>query len=121
MHLSAGEVAELAAISESFRRVGCVRAEKNTSYVVFWPSLTYILSTSPGVLYSLDGHNPNDSIDPRLTGKKPFMLIVGRWYTSKRLVCCPFPLMGSEKWRLPESLIDHSLRDPGTPATEEKM
>jgi hypothetical protein len=120
MHLSAGEVAELAAISESFRRVGCARAEKDASHVVFWPLPTYVLSASPGVLYALDGRNPNESIDPLLIGKKPFMLIAGHWYTSKWLVLCPFPLTGSEKWVLPESLIDHSLHDPGMVAAREK-
>jgi len=106
------EVDELTRISREFERVNCVRADKYSSYVVFFPRPNYVLPTSPGVLYSLDGSNPNDINDEFLNGKKPFKLIKEHWYTSKWLAVNPLPTMGNEKWRLPNSLIDLSLRDP---------
>lgn len=106
---------ELTRISQGFRQVGCVRAEKYSSYVVFMHMPNYILPTSPGVLYSLDGRNPNEVDDDFLNSKKPFFPIKDRWYTSLWLAVNPLPTMGGEKWRLPKSfLIDRSLRDPGS-------
>ncbi|MFB0555514.1 MAG: ankyrin repeat domain-containing protein [Phycisphaerae bacterium] len=107
------EVDELTRISREFERVNCVRADKYDSYVVFFPRPNYVLPTSPGVLYSLDGGNPNEINDEFLNGKKPFKLIKEHWYTSKWLAVNPLPSIGNEKWRLPNSLIDLSLRDPG--------
>lgn len=116
---SADEDGELIRISRIFRRVGCVRAEKYGSYVVFMPKPNYILPTSPGVLYSLDGRNPNEVDDEFLNSKKPFMLIKDRWYTSRWLAICPYPRIAGE-WRLPKSFIDRSTRDPGSVAAENR-
>jgi hypothetical protein len=99
-------------ISRGFKQVGCVRAEKYGSYVVFIPKRNYILPTSPGVLYSLDGRNPNEIDDEFLNNKKPFELIKDRWYMSKQLVTSPYRKIDSNP-PLPKSLIDHSLREPG--------
>lgn len=109
---SAYEVDELERISREFKRINCLSADKYGSYVVFMPGPNYILPTSPGLLYSLDGWNPNDVDDPFFNSRKPFIMIKDRWYTSKRLAICPF-CMTSVGWRLPNSYIDLSLRDPG--------
>ena len=109
---SAYEVDELERISREFKRINCLSADKYGSYVVFMPGPNYILPTSPGLLYSLDGWNPNDVDDPFFNSSKPFILIKDHWYTSKRLAICPF-CMTSVGWRLPNSYIDLSLRDPG--------
>lgn len=109
---SAYEVDELERISRDFKRINCLSADKYGSYVVFMPGPNYILPTSPGLLYSLDGWSPNDVDDPFFNSRKPFMLIKDRWYTSKRLAICPF-CMTSVSWRLPSSYVDLSLHDPG--------
>lgn len=114
---SAYEVDELVRISRDFRRVNCLSADKYGSYVVFMPGPNYILPTSPGLLYSLDGWNPNDVDDPFFNSKKPFVLIKDRWYTSKRLAICPF-CMASVGWRLPNSYIDLSCLYPSQKTTE---
>lgn len=111
------EVGELFRISREFKRINCVFADKNGSYVLFLPKPKYIWPTSPGVLYSLNGRNPNEVDDAFLNHRKPFMLIKNRWYTSKRLAICPF-CMTSVGWRLPNSFIDLSLRDPGPGSKE---
>lgn len=110
---SAFEIDVLFRISRDFRRINCVRADKYGSYVLFMPRPNYILPTSPGILYSLDGRNPNEVDEAFLNKTKPFMLIKDRWYTSKWLAINPLPTMGGEKWRLPNSFIDLSLLYPG--------
>jgi len=116
---SRDEEDELDEISKVFRQVGCVRAEKYSSYVVFMHRLNYILPTSPGVLYSLDGRNPNDLDDEFLNSKKPFMFIKDHWYMSRWLVA--FPSRGFYTKRLPsKSIIDRSLRVPSSLSLENK-
>lgn len=110
---TAYEVDELVRISRNFKRINCLSADKYGSYVVFMPTTNYILPTSPGLLYSIDGWNPNDVDDPFFNRSKPFKLIKDRWYTSKRLALCPF-CMSSVGWQLPNSYIDLSLYDPGS-------
>lgn len=112
---SSGDVVvddELIRISRGLKKVDCVFVEMKGSYVLFMSKLNYIFPTSPGVLYSLDGRNPNELDDEFLNNKKPFMLIKDRWYMSRWLVA--FPSRGFYTKRpLPKSLIDCSLRDPG--------
>lgn len=104
---------EMIRISRGFKQVGCLRADKYSSYVAFMPKPNYILPTSPGVLYSLDGRNPNDVDDKYLNSKRPFMQIKGCWYTSRGLAVSPLPMTAGD-WSLPKwSLIDRSLQDPG--------
>ncbi len=104
---------ELFGISRDFKQVNCLRAEKCDWYIVFMPKPNYILPTSPGVLYSLDGRDPNEVDDKYLNGKRPFMHITDRWYTSRGLAISPLPMSAGD-WRLPGwSLIDRSLKDPG--------
>lgn len=110
---TAYEVDELERISRNFKRINCLSADKYGSYVVFMPTPNYVLPTSPGLLYSIDGWNPNDVDDPFFNRSKPFKLIKDRWYTSKRLALCPF-CMSSVGWQLPNSYIDLSLYDPGS-------
>ena len=105
-------------ISQDFKRVGCLRAERYDTYVVFIYKSNYVFPTSPGVLYSLDGRNPNDINDGFLDKRKPFKLIKNQWYTSRLLAVVPFGRIDSP-WLLPKSsLIDHSLKDPGGLAGE---
>ena len=108
---------ELIRISRGLKKVNCAVAEMKGSYVLFMSRLNYILPTSPGVLYSLDGRNPNEVDDEFIKSKKPFTLIKDRWYMSRSLVL--FPSRGLYTKRpLPKSLIDRSLRDPGTVSAE---
>lgn len=100
-------------ISRDFKRVGCLRAERYDTYIVFFSKPNYVFPTSPGVLYSLDGRNPNDINDGYLDKWKPFKLIKDQWYTSRLLAVVPFGRI-DRPWPLPKSsLIDHSLKDPG--------
>jgi len=104
---------ELLNISRDFKRISCIRADKYYWYIIFMPRPNYILPTTPGVLYSLDGENPNDVDDEYLNSKKPFFQIKDSWFTSRALAVNPLP-MGKGEWSLPKcSLFDHSLQYPG--------
>ena len=110
---------ELIEISKGFKKVSCMRAEKNKSYVVFISKRNYIMPTRPGVLYSLDGSNPNSIEDEFFNSNKPFIPIKEKWYMSRSLVTSLFRKIDA-KIPLSESYIDHSLRDPNPVATKVK-
>jgi hypothetical protein len=107
--LTSEECVELGNIARGMRRVGCLRAQVKGAYVVFVSTRNYLLPTSPGVLYSLGGWNPNDADDDFLKSKRPFILVKDGWYVSKHLVVSPFHRIDVE-WPLPHSLIDRSLQ-----------
>ena len=104
---------ELIEISKRFKQVNCMRAEKYLSYLLFISKRNYIMPTRPGVLYSLDGINPNIIDDEFLNANKPFVSIKGKWYMSRSLVTSLFRKVDN-KVPLPKSFIDHSLRVPST-------
>ena len=110
---------ELHEIASEMRRVDCILAEKDGNYVAFVPDETHILPRIPGVLYSLDGTNPNEVDDEFLNGKKPLVPIKDDWYMSRQLGA--FIYSRFDKRPLPESaLIDRSLRDPGIAPVENR-
>jgi hypothetical protein len=73
-------------------------------------SFFFFLPVSPGVLYSLDGENPNGIDSKVLNVNKPFIKISGNWYMSRNLVGLTRETMDIS---IPKSLIDHSLRTEG--------
>jgi hypothetical protein len=111
INFSRDEEDELNKISQGFMGVGCMRAEKYMSYVLFISKRNYIMPTRPGVLYSLDGSNPNSIDDEILNVNKPFVPIKEKWYMSRLLVTSLFRKIDA-KVPLPKSYIDHSLQDP---------
>lgn len=67
-----------------------------------------ILPTSAGVLYSLNGRNPNEVDSEAVNANKPFIKIQGNWYMSRHLI-----LASSREdvhISIPKSLFDYSLR-----------
>ena len=111
---------EIVKISYGMRKCGCVLALKNDFYIVFipYPAIN-LCPRRPGVLYSIDGSNPNDVDSEYLNDFKPFFLIKDRWYLSRRLDANQF--LRFRRKSLPNfSLIDHSLRYPSS-LTEENI
>jgi hypothetical protein len=111
INFSRDEDDELNKISQGFREVGCMRAEKYSSYVAFISKRNYIMPTRPGVLYSLDGSNPNSIDDEFSNANIPFIQIREKWYMSRLLVTPLFRKIDN-KVPLPKSYIDHSLQYP---------
>jgi hypothetical protein len=74
------------------------------------PRWRYVLPVSPGVLFSLNGENPNEINDEFIDSLKPFFKIKGNWYMSRHLMRSP-PRYSSAS--IPKALFDHSLRVEG--------
>lgn len=101
------EIAETQNISKYLNKLNCYIVERKNNVVLFRIRTNYILPDSPGVIYSLNGQNPNE-IDNELMNKyKPFIRILGNWYMSRKLI--------NRNWRdlkypIPKSIFDHSLQ-----------
>jgi hypothetical protein len=100
-------------------KVGCSYAEmvsgdNGFTFVAFMQFGRPFFPCSPGVIYSMDGRNPNDVNGEWFRiGKHPCIPIKGHWYASRWLVNGRFlhnPL--GPRVPLPESFIDHSLDVP---------
>jgi len=87
------------------------KVQRDGNMLVFYTNGNFILPVPPGVLYSLDGENPNTIDSELLDASKPFIRIAGDWYMSRRLVLvglrAEIPIYN------PKSIIDHSLRTEG--------
>lgn len=84
------------------------KAQRDRNMLVFYNNGNSILPVPPGVLYSLDGENPNTIDSELLNASKPFIRISGDWYVSRRLL-----LVGNRTnipIYNPISIIDHSLK-----------
>lgn len=98
-------------LSKELRALKFQKTQRDGNMLLFYNNANSILPVPPGVLYSLDGENPNTIDSELLNASKPFIRISGDWYLSRRLV-----LVGR---RLnisiynPKSIIDHSLRIEG--------
>jgi hypothetical protein len=107
--VSATEVAQLKQLVKRFRRVGCQVAWKRGQVVLFIQHRNRIFPTSPGVLYSLNGEDPNQINDSKVALRKPFVPIAGQWYLSRRLVCPDRARAPETVTALPNSWLDRSL------------
>ena len=87
------------------------KVQRDGNMLVFYTNGNSILPVPPGVLYSLDGENPNTIDSELFNASKPFISISGDWYMSRRLVLvgrrADIPIYN------PKSIIDHSLRIEG--------
>ncbi len=104
------------------RGIRCFRLERDSDMVLFYkeansilpfcsPDVIDFLPERSGVLYSLNGENPNEIDSEVLNKHKPFVRIEGNWYMSRNL------MLGGLRIDMPvtnpESMIDHSLRIDG--------
>ncbi|MBN1456847.1 MAG: hypothetical protein JW912_03240 [Sedimentisphaerales bacterium] len=117
--LSPEIIKELENLSRGLYEVDCVVFKREENALLFFkmgsapfpdllPSLKTVLPYGSGVLYSMDGSNPNDTSNDILKDYKPFEKITDGWYASKNLI-----LTGPRfdiPAKLPNALIDHSLK-----------
>jgi len=94
--------------------IKCARFHRDDDMVLFYKmqwNFTMGLDglTGPGVLYSLDGRNPNETDNVILNSYKPFIQIDNNWYMSRHLML-QGPRFMLNHASMPESLFDHSLR-----------
>jgi hypothetical protein len=103
-------------------RVRCHKFQRDNDMVLFYrmklpwlPCLLLdpldsrsFLPIAPGVLYSLNGKNPNEISSEVLNAGKPFIQIAPNWYMSRYLSLRSMRL--DKRHYVPKSLFDRSLR-----------
>lgn len=122
---SEDEIVEIEKLAKQLHSVDSVAFQIDNDMLLFYtfdndilPSISpppaqriSILSTRAGVLYSLNGRNPNEVDSEAINANKPFIKIQGNWYMSRNLI-----LSGSRETghvSIPKSLFDYSLRTEG--------
>lgn len=110
------DIANVSEISQRLYKIKYVRFQKEYDLVLFYRRANRILSTRPGIVYSLNGKNPNEIDNEVINNAKPFTKITGNWYASRKLL-----LRGPRSdipTSIPKSLFDHSLRIDGIDPNE---
>jgi hypothetical protein len=113
------EVIDIKEFSQELSELGCVKFQRDNDMLLFYkmansiwfidPGFSNAFSpVSPGVLYSLNGGNPNEIDSEVLNPCKPFVKISGDWYMSKHLMLTG-PRLDIQT-STPKSLFDHSIQ-----------
>ena len=116
---SEDERTEIIGLVRQLRAVRCHTLRRHKDMVLFYKARNSFLPAypeeflslfprGPGVLYSLNGENPNQIDSEVFNAGKPFVKIAGNWYLSRRLMLVG--LRPDTQVSIPKSLIDHSLR-----------
>ena len=87
--------------------VNCWRVEVDGDYLLFYTISNMLLPDAPGILYSLDGEDPNDNKE-LVKRFHHFQEIGGNWYMSRHLI----KRRSRKKMPVPKSLLDFSLHRP---------
>ena len=102
------DVVTMGKLSDKLCSINYLNAERINNFVLFKAFGCSWRFKSVGVLYSLDGKNPNEIDFKFLNSKKPFIHLGGNWYASENHVT------KSRLGPLPKkSFIDHSLKIDG--------
>ena len=107
INLSTDDIAEIHRLSDVLYSIKYTRFLRNNNIVLFHKRINRILPTSPTVVYSLDGRNPDQIDSKALNVAKPFTKITGNWYTSRKLMFRG--LRPSIPTSTPKALFDRSL------------
>ena len=103
-------------LSKQLEKIKCHKFQRDNNMVLFYTMTVYFPPITPGVLYALDGENPNKIDSEVLNAAKPFNKVAYNWYMSRKLV-----LLGPRsdiQTSIPKALIDHSLRMDGIDPNE---
>jgi len=100
-------ITEMKFLLQQLSAVDCAKIQRSDNVILFYTA-TNGLIVRPGVLYSIQGNNPNQINNSPVNENKPFIKIYENWYLSKHLI------LKQNRWAInppvPESLIDHSLK-----------
>jgi hypothetical protein len=103
------EVQKLLKISRDFHKIGCFQAFRKFDFVFFRNRYFMNKPGRCGIVYSINGRDPNDIDEITFKGYRPFIRITDNWYMSRSLILRPHLLISLPP--MPNgSLIDHSLR-----------
>jgi hypothetical protein len=125
--LSDQEIHRLINLIRKLKGVKCEKFERHNDMFVFYKAATsnllaypedilWLLPPGPGVVYSLNGDDPNEIESQFLNVAKPYIRITDNWYISRHLM-----LAGSRSdmpASVPKSLFDHSLGIDGIDPNE---
>ncbi len=113
---SKDEIATVEHLSKQLQRIKCHKFQRDNNMVLFYRMAGLFPPIAPGVLYALDGENPNEIDSEILNAAKPFNRIAYNWYMSRKLVLSG--LRSDIQTSIPKALIDHSLRMDGIDPNE---
>jgi len=85
-NLKEDEVSEIKELCKNLREVGCARFQRYNNFLIFYTVAYTSPPNGPGVVYSINGANPNESDSDVLNEYKPFIKIAGNWYYSRHLM-----------------------------------
>ena len=121
---SEDEIVEIEKLAKQLHSVDSEAFQIDNDMLLFYTASSYILPSlipppqrisilpmRAGVLYSLNGRNPNEVDSEAVNANKPFIKIQGNWYMSRHLI-----LASSREdihISIPKSLFDYSLRTEG--------
>ena len=116
------EIIEMETLCHQLYKVRCVQFLRHNDMLLFGKMASSILPldpgflyafepVGPGVLYSLNGKNPNEIDSEILNDCKPFIKISSDWYMSRHLIWAG--PRSEYRVSIPKSLIDYSLRTEG--------
>lgn len=121
------EIPRIINLRRKLMHIKCEKFKRHNDVLIFYKAATsnllaypkdilWLFPANPGVVYSLNGDDPNEVDSWVLSEARPFIRITGNWYMSKYLM-----LTGPRSdlhASIPESLIDHSLRIDGVDPNE---
>jgi len=100
-------------LSKKITAIRCARFYRHNDMILFYKTTSSLMyPTGPGVLYSLEGRNPNNVDSIILNSYKPFIKIDNNWYMSRHLML-QGPRFIMNHTSIPKSLFDHSLKTKG--------
>jgi len=105
---SPGDIAQAQKLLTELSNVGCRYAKRSNSLVLFYPQQPFLQPQPAGVVFSLDGKNPNHVTDEWNAQYRPFEAIVGNWYAARKLIRA----VPADGLRLQKGLLDFTLRRP---------
>lgn len=105
-YLSEADIARVKRLCKGLYSVHCQYARSENGVILFYPDKNEIMRSPAGVLYSIDGTDPNIKGDTLTISNKPFKKIGGDWYASRRIVLRASPIQTP----VPKSLIDLTLK-----------
>lgn len=108
-YLSSDTINYMKNLSRSLKKVNCYSVEIiDNKIILFYTFPRFILSSPPGVIYSLDGEDPNKTFGPKMKRIKLFDKIEGNWYASRYHIMT----RGLYLSPIPISIFDFSLKKP---------
>ncbi|MEO6906779.1 MAG: hypothetical protein ABI210_02715 [Abditibacteriaceae bacterium] len=107
-YLSEADITRVKKLCKGLYSVHCQYARSENGVIIFYPDKNDIMPSPAGVLYSIDGTDPNIKDATLTISNKSFEKISGNWYASRKIVLRESPIQSP----VPKSLIDLTLKQP---------